>query len=435
MVGHKRFIVRREYFGAYVFDRELQLDYIFDKESLACFATAHNNLSKVEKQDFKNMVDAGFILNNEINFEYFENEIFGEVFSAPIVVHFPYTDKCNLNCKHCFSKKSQGVRNIDFEMKIKVLDELKKIGVCKLMVGGGEPFLGPDFIKFLFECEKRGFVTKVFTNGLCLNDDIINALSKIQLGGISISVDSADDEIYKNIRGVDGLHLVEKNIKKLVENCNFPISISATIGKYNLTKEKELLDFALRCGVNKLKIRPIRPTGNAVVNNEILPAASDFADFLRRIQLTYMHRRLNTSFVLDLNWGSGKIVATNRKLDMSRIANPYNQFGCIAGKDILFIDTDGSILPCGFLPNLENCNDNVTNSSIIDVWKSSRNFIALRELEFNEECVGCRYFGNCRGGCPARSIYYCSTINAIDTWCPKKYFPIKLKRKSNERYN
>lgn len=421
----KKFIIRKEYFGAYVFDRDSQLDYIFDLESALVFSTAYHDLSKLEQEDYENMVNLDFITNDgTINFDYYENQIFGEVFSAPIVAHFPYTNRCNLNCKHCFSKSETNSPEISFNQKINILNELQSMGGCKLMVGG-EPLLCDDIVQFLAESVNRGFVTKVFTNGLCLTEELIISLSKLNLGGISVSIDSAVKETYHSIRGIDGLSTIIQNIQILVQNCSYPIAISATIGSYNLSNETELLELAEQCGVDKLKIRPIRPTGNAQKNAEILTSAEKYADYLKRIQKAYNRKKY--TFKLDLNWGSGKIVVSKTKLDLSKIPNPYGEFGCIAGKDIIFINTDGSVLPCSFLPDITGCRDNIFNSSIANIWRESPNFKMLRELPINKTCYRCRYYGNCRGGCPARSIYENLGYSDIDPWCPQKFFPIYLK--------
>ena len=427
MKFRRRFIIRREYFGAYVFDRDLQLDYIFDGESADVFKTAYRNLVDLEKEDYINLCDYDFISNGrDVNFDYFENEVFGECFSAPIVVHFPYTSKCNLNCKHCFSKSSGDIHEIPFEIKIKVLDELKDLGVCKIMIGGGEPFLGADIVSFLKESVNRGLVTKVFTNGLVLNDDIIESLTKINLGGLSISIDTPDVSIYKKIRGVNGLPVVIENVKKLVAKCAFPISISATIGTYNIGNECSLLDLAKECGVSKLKVRPVRPSGNAHENRDILPSAEAYAVFLTKIQKAYFQKRHDYSFGLDLHWGSGKIVASKTKIDLTKVSNPYYGFGCIAGKDIAFINTDGSVSPCGFLPNTTGRTDSILHSKLIDIWKNSPNFKCMRELKVNKTCYRCRYYGSCRGGCPARNIHEHLDYTDMDPWCPRKFFPISL---------
>jgi radical SAM protein with 4Fe4S-binding SPASM domain len=428
MKTRTRFIIRKEHFGAYVFDRDLQLDYIFDIESAEVFSTAFNEAYRLEQQDYANMLNIGFILEDgAINFDYFENEIFGEVFSAPIVAHFPYTNKCNLNCKHCFSKLAQPIPEMSFEQKIKIIDELQGLGVCKLQIGGGEPFLCDDIIPFLIECVNRGFVTKVFTNGLCLSDELVASLSKLNLGGISISVDSACEELYCSIRGVDGLSTIVDNIKKLVQKCSYPIAISATIGSYNLGYENELLDLVKECGASKLKIRPVRPSGNAHKNSEILTSGEVYADYIKKIQQAYNCKKLHDFFRLDLNWGSGKIIATRTKLDLSRIANPYSEFGCIAGKNIILINPDGTVSTCGFLPNITEYHDNITNSNISYIWKNSPNFKALRELQPNETCFRCRYYSSCRGGCPARNIYEGLSYEDADPWCPKNHFPISIR--------
>ena len=427
MENKKKYIVRREYFGAYVFDRETQLDYIFGEESAKVFKIVLNNPGQLEKQDYENLCNLGFISNGrDINFDYFENPIFGECFSAPIVVHFPYTDRCNLNCKHCFSKNGGLRRALSFGKRLEILDEFQKIGVCKIMVGGGEPFLCDDIIPFLEESVARGLVTKVFSNGLSFDDQTIESLSKIDLGGISISVDTPVRQVYEKIRGVDELPRVIGNIKKLVEKCPFPVSISATIGSYNLGHEKALLKLAAKCKAFKLKVRPVRPCGNAGKNLDVLPTADAYAGFLKKIQQAYSQNRDKYLFKLDLHWGSGKIVASKTRLDLTKTPNPYGEFGCIAGKDIAFIDTDGTVLPCGFLPAMTDAKDSILDSKLIDIWRESPNFKFIRELNANPKCYRCRYYCSCRGGCPARNIHNGLDYSDCDPWCPKDFFPILL---------
>lgn len=84
--------------------------------------------------------------------------------SSPSVVFFVVTNKCNLRCKHCFVSNSVlSSPNSDLPLQDiqKIILDLKKNNVFKVIITGGEPFLRKDIIDILSFVSKQGLANKM----------------------------------------------------------------------------------------------------------------------------------------------------------------------------------------------------------------------------------------------------------------------------------
>ena len=429
----KRYRIRKEFFGCLIHDRQSDAMYMYDKRSFQLFSQVIKTGSCEDQQALNNMRQMGYINDrNQPDYDFFENAVSSDIMSAPMTVHYVYTHRCNLNCKHCYSKRAENMPEMNYEQKLKLLDQVADMGVFKILIGGGEPFTCKEFIPYLKASVERGLYTRTFTNGLLLNDEMIDELSKIQLGGISVSVDSTEFDAYETIRGVRSLDTVICNIKKLSSKCNYSISMSATIGSTNLFSEDKLLDLAKECGVHRLKIRPTKPSGNALKNTEIEISPDTYADYIKRIRKLYIDKGYDSSFVLDTHWGNVRLVCDGNTITLKDNPLPYDDFSCIAGKGILAIGPTGTVNSCGFLTSyFGESTDSILKDDLNNIWQKSQALISLRNIRPNPECVACNFYSSCRGGCPARNLHAGLEFNAVDPWCPKNFFPMPLQDENN----
>lgn len=93
---------------------------------------------------------------------------------------FEITRKCNMKCKHCMRGEAQN-HTISKKVIDKTLNEVSLIG--HLLLTGGEPFLEPEIIDYLFdEIIKRKIKIINFgavTNGSVLNEKIAKSFNKL----------------------------------------------------------------------------------------------------------------------------------------------------------------------------------------------------------------------------------------------------------------
>ncbi|MBM7582770.1 cyclic pyranopterin phosphate synthase [Caldicoprobacter guelmensis] len=129
------------------------------------------------------------------------------------------TERCNFFCRYCrtkdacaFEAQAGELTTQDF---FKIISAFKTLGIKKLRLTGGEPFLRDDIFEIVDFAYGLGIKNiNVTTNGF-LNDDCIRKIIESKLEGINVSLDTLDREKYRRLTGVDGLDVVINAIKAL----------------------------------------------------------------------------------------------------------------------------------------------------------------------------------------------------------------------------
>lgn len=425
-----RYIIKKEFYGAFCYDRDTATCIALDSDSFELLK-AFQNGETVDDEILSTLVEEGFVVGEKANYKLIENTFEGETLSSPGRIHFYDTNKCNLNCKHCFSKntKTAALPELTYEEKIMMLDQMVELGIHEILIGGGEPLTDERFYDFVEECLKREIETKVFTNGLLITEDVIDRIANWNLKYLSISVDGINDDEYKKLRGVNGISILKKNIQNLRKKCVYPVAISITVNSVNYNSYNEYLALMKDIGIDRLKIRPTKPSGNVYKNPAIYLSAEQYLHFIKGI-FNEWKKNYSELFTIDCSWGDARLYydEENNLLDVVDYAFPYEGFGCFAGKASMVIDANGYVLPCGFLPEAmqRTEEDKFPQKSLKEIWDHGKKFNALRRIPANDECPECRYYGVCRGGCIARILFEKRKINDVDPWCLKNYFPLDL---------
>ena len=103
---HIRYTVRKEYFGGLMYDKYADAYIPINKEF-------YETLKKIrDLQDDTFLLDKhralllreGILTPSGISYRIVEQKTIGSNLSAPVRIHFCYTNECNMNCKHCFTK-------------------------------------------------------------------------------------------------------------------------------------------------------------------------------------------------------------------------------------------------------------------------------------------------------------------------------------------
>lgn len=431
----ERYVVRHEFFGGLVYDRQEDTNILIDEEfyqALACLKNIPKEeiLQTIGDEDAAFFKEEEFLVDQSPNYRLIDSGHGEETLSAPGRVHFYYTSSCNLNCAHCFTKDAAVTSEMTFEEKVHMLDQMYELGVNEILIGGGEPFTKNDFPDFVEACLSRNIITKVFTNGLLLTDEnLVKRMSKWNLKYMSISIDGSNEEEYEKVRGVKGLAVIKNNLRLLKQYCSFTIAASITINPYNYRNAEKLLALIDEFGFDRLKVRPVKPAGNVMRNRDVFLTAEQYVYFIKEAQSVW-NERYRDRFTLDFSWGDTRLVysAPDNAVVPLDITYPYEGYGCFAGKVNIVFDSAGNALTCGFLPDeLTKCaHDNLRDKSIKEIWESGVKFAGLRNLKGNPACLNCDYYGICRGGCMARNLFFGMNINSPDPWCMRKHFPIKL---------
>ena len=173
-------------------------------------------------------------------------------------LRFSITDRCDLRCKYCMPLKTDFYKKSDFlsleQLKLITL-LLNKIGIEKIRITGGEPFVRKDFLdylKFLFKQKKCGKISEILitTNGTQLYR-YAEYLSHYGVNRINVSLDSLVKEKYFFITNGGNLDNVLKGILEAKKQ-GLNIKINTVLLKnFN---DDEIEEIVFWCSKNKFSL-------------------------------------------------------------------------------------------------------------------------------------------------------------------------------------
>ena len=133
------------------------------------------------------------------------------------------TDRCNLRCFYCMPKN--GIKYmkkndlLSFEEMFRLIRVFGDLGVSKIRITGGEPFVRSGIMSFLKEISELVSITEISitTNGTFTLDKI-SALEKMGIKSVNLSLDSLDRERFFDITRRDLFDQVMMTYRKLVNS-------------------------------------------------------------------------------------------------------------------------------------------------------------------------------------------------------------------------
>jgi cyclic pyranopterin phosphate synthase len=146
-------------------------------------------------------------------------------------VRFSVTPRCNFDCFYCTSKKPQNATNTEFTIEDMdfLFFALKKIGINKLRITGGEPLIREDIVQIVESANSRRIGEIVLTtNGFGLSKLALE-LKKAGLERVNVSLDTLRPEVFKQITGVDAFKDVYDGIFKSLEVGLTPVKINTVL--------------------------------------------------------------------------------------------------------------------------------------------------------------------------------------------------------------
>ena len=161
------------------------------------------------------------------------SEIFDNHGRPITYVRLAVTDRCNLRCFYCMP--AEGIKYVpkkellSYEEMERVLRVLCSMGINKLRITGGEPFVRQDLIGFLEKAVNIPGLEQVHitTNGV-LTTPYIPQLKQLCISSINLSIDTLDRQRFHLITRRDEVHKVEETMYKVLE-AGIPLKINAVV--------------------------------------------------------------------------------------------------------------------------------------------------------------------------------------------------------------
>ncbi len=187
------------------------------------------------------------------------------------------TDRCNLRCRYCMPE--QGIDFADrkdiltYEEIIRLAEIFQQLGVTKVRLTGGEPFVRKDISILLRRLSDLFPKVHITTNATLLTDHI-SLLKEIGINGLNISIDSLDKDKFLLITRRDTFDVVMANILGCIEE-SIPIKLNVVVLKG--VNDNEILDFVAFGIKHNVEVRFIEamPFNDDDGNKDVFMPAAD----------------------------------------------------------------------------------------------------------------------------------------------------------------
>ncbi|WP_246603702.1 mycofactocin radical SAM maturase [Microbacterium marinilacus] len=327
---------------------------------------------------------------------------------APICLTWELTYACNLSCVHCLSSSGRrDPRELTTEECKAVIDELERMQVFYVNIGGGEPTVRSDFWELLDYATAHHVGVKFSTNGVKITPEIAERLAANDYVDVQISLDGATAEVNDWIRGPRSYETAIRAMENLqaAGMKNFKLSVVCT--RQNIPQLDEFKEIADRYGA-QLRLTRLRPSGRgADVWDELHPTMAQQRELFDWL-VAHGDRVLTGDSFFHLSaFGEGTLPGLNL---------------CGAGRVVCLIDPIGDVYACPFAIHEEFLAGTVrAPGGFREVWRSSELFTRLRAPQSGGACTSCQFFDTCKGGCMAAKFFTGLPLDGPDPECVQGY--------------
>lgn len=303
---------------------------------------------------------------------------------------FEIIQKCPNKCIYCSSNSSINAQNlIEYNTFVKVIDDAILLGLKRLCISGGEPFLHPDLIRMLEYTNKKNLEVYIYTSGVVRNDFgnyisipryKLERLSDSKVNKLIFNMQAAEEEIYDAIMGTKGFYSLLLNSIKSSSEYGLYTEIHFVPMKINYDQIEKMINVAKELKVQKISFLRFVLQGRACNNASILSMNKEEQELLKgTLERVKLDNDIDTRIGIPL-------------------LEPNERVKCNAGWGKLIIRYDGAVFPCEAFKYIDYYNttnkvypDNINSMSLVDIWKKSIFLNTLRNeiADFHANSYSC----------------------------------------------
>ncbi len=321
---------------------------------------------------------------------------------APICLTWELTYACNLSCLHCLSASGRRDPNeLSTEECLAIVDELNKLQVFYINIGGGEPMIRRDFHTIVDYAISKNVGVKFSTNGSFLDEEAAKRFASMNMLDIQISLDGFDAHTNDALRGEGSWADARRAMDNLAAANfgEFKISIVAT--RHNVSQLDDYKKMADDYGA-QLRLTRLRPSGRGV-------------DTYQDLRLSHAQQREVYNWILD----RPDVLTGDSFFHLNALGESLPGLNmCGAGRIVCLIDPVGDVYACPFVIHDEfKAGNTRERGGFTNIWQNSERFLELREPESAGACASCGSYDACGGGCMASKFFTGLPLDGPDPDC------------------
>lgn len=321
-----------------------------------------------------------------------EPDLGDQVLSAPLEAHLQLTNRCTAGCRGCYTGASPEGAPSEWglvEWK-RALDELARLGVFHVALGGGESAVLPWLGELAEHAQALGIVPNLTTSGLAGLEELLPICH--HFGQINVSLDGVG-EVYRAVRGFDGFAAADSAIRRLRERKR-EIGINVVVTRANFEHLDAVFAYARQRRLSEVELLRYKPAGRgARAYDELRCTDAQHRAFLPLLSRAARRHRLRLK--VDCSYTP---MLAHHQVEPALLGQLV-VYGCTGGDFLIGAKPSGLVTACSFAaPPASAARPRVDRLG--EYWSSPEAFSPFRQWRAAAEpCQSCRYLSLCRGGC------------------------------------
>lgn len=290
---------------------------------------------------------------------------------SPSYVYWNFTYRCNLECRHCYSRSEVLPDDPSPEVRLDVARRLADAHIFEVGLGGGEPLLVKQIYDIVQVLSGVGTYVNVTTNGYFVNEANAARLQAAGLGRLYVSFDGTDPETNDGIRGAGAFKRALAAVR-VARDAGLDIALSAVLGKHNHHTVDRYVAFAADNGVGMVQFKKFRPVGNGSAHiRDYLLSSADSLDLWERINALPAHSGVKVQYFDE---------------ELAKLSGE----SCPCGRLSLTVRPNGDLGPCPYAPLTIG---NLLTDDLREIWTVHPALLRMRNQ------------GTCAGAIPSDGPY------------------------------
>lgn len=333
------------------------------------------------------------------------------------------TTECNLRCLHCYNESGQKKASITKKNLVNICQSLKEAKQDRITFSGGEPFLHPDLLEYIYYCREQGLDVAIISNATKITKEIIDKLPK---EGISfqISLNGTTDIIHDMLCGKGSYIKTMKGISLLQEKFQNKIQVHCVMNQYNQYDIKNMLGFMREKNIKDVSFSELNDTGRTKKNeNKIAMSHREIEHMTKELRRDndikkWMEEGMSILFP---ETSLGCPFMDEQEIGVSPRIDPYgNVYLCQSLEKYIV----GNINEDTLYQII--CNNKSIKKAIDEIYQS--------RLQI-KECEQCVWQFICGRGCPATSFMKYQAVDKTDGECIERSHLLLEDLKNSFSYN
>jgi radical SAM protein with 4Fe4S-binding SPASM domain len=327
----------------------------------------------------------------------------------PAYVVWELTLRCDQPCTHCGSRAgTHRPDELSTEEALGVVRQLREMRAREVVLIGGEAYLHPGFLDIVRALKEAGIRPGMTTGGRGLTESLARQVADAGLYAASVSIDGLEPT-HDLMRAAPGSFASATGALRHLGAAGVRVAANTNLNRLNQADLEPLYEHLKGLGIRAWQLQLTAPLGRAADRPAMLLQPWDLLDLLPRIA-ALKTRAFEDGITLMPGNNLGYFGPEEGLLRSPRPDAGDHWRGCMAGRYVMGIESNGAVKGCPSLQTAHYVGGNLRQRPLRDIWEGSRELAFTRTRTVEDLwgfCRTCPFAATCLAGCSftAHSVF------------------------------